>query len=326
LLLQKKRKYFIFSFFIQERMKTKAQIKNDELDLHIDNYSLEEIFALFHIPLYSLDERTMREAKTKVLKSHPDKSKLDPKYFLFYSSAYKKLYALYEFQNKTAKKSNTETIYQLREDDANENANLLDSFFEKKGLKDSRSFHTWFNETFEKHKQEEEEEQAGYGEWLQSDQGIREMTNSNTAEDWEKHKREIRTATVYHGYNEMSSNTFGGTLIASNKNNYTSEYLFSPDELCYTDIKQAYEESVIPVTEEDFHSRPKYKNLNEYKTVRDQMNVTPLNKVEAEQQLFKQQKREEEESIARAFELAKQSERVKKENQAFWGELKQLKR
>jgi hypothetical protein len=37
------------------------------------------------------------------------------------------------------------------------------------------------------------------------------------------------------------------------------------DGLGFTDLRQAYEESVIPVTEEDYNNMPKYKNMNEYK-------------------------------------------------------------
>ena len=36
---------------------------------------------------------------------HPDKSHLDSKYFLFFSKAYKRLYSIYDFQNKSSNKS-----------------------------------------------------------------------------------------------------------------------------------------------------------------------------------------------------------------------------
>jgi len=40
--------------------------------------------------------------------------------------------------------------------------------------------------------------------------------------------------------------------------------------------------------------------------------------------LYQQQKREEEESIALAFQLAKQNEKAQAKNKSFWGELKQI--
>ena len=72
-----------------------------ELDLNIDNYTLNDLYNLFNIPLgNSLDEQLLKNAKQIVLKIHPDKSQLEPKYFIFFSGAYKRLYSIYEFQNK----------------------------------------------------------------------------------------------------------------------------------------------------------------------------------------------------------------------------------
>ena len=76
----------------------------------------------------TLSEDIMKECKKTVLKTHPDKSHLDEKYFIFFSKAYKKLQGIYEFQNKT---NNKKTI------DSNEyfdtdNSLLLDHLFDKK--------------------------------------------------------------------------------------------------------------------------------------------------------------------------------------------------
>jgi hypothetical protein len=94
--------------------------------------------------------------------------------------------------------------------------------------------------------------------------------------------------------------------------------------LGYTDLKQAYEESVIPVTDDDYNNIPKYRNVNDYKNARDNLNTTPIAKEDALKQLFQQQKREEDESVALAFQLAKQNEKALEKNKSFWGELKQL--
>ena len=57
-------------------------------DLNIDNYDLNDILALFKINA-DFDENDLKAAKKIVLKTHPDKSKLGPEYFLFYSKAYR---------------------------------------------------------------------------------------------------------------------------------------------------------------------------------------------------------------------------------------------
>jgi hypothetical protein len=44
----------------------------------------------------------------------------------------------------------------------------------------------------------------------------------------------------------------------------------------------------------------------------------------SDEKLFEQQKKEEDESVAMAFQLAKQNELAQKQNNSFWGELKQI--
>ena len=56
----------------------------EDIDLNIDNYNLEDILNLFNIS-YNFNEEDLKNAKKIVLHSHPDKSKLDKKYFLFFT-------------------------------------------------------------------------------------------------------------------------------------------------------------------------------------------------------------------------------------------------
>ena len=76
----------------------------NSLDLDLDHYSLEDLYHLFNIGSNTLSEDSLKSAKQIVLKMHPDKSRLDSKYFLFFSKAYKRLYGIYEFQNKSTNK------------------------------------------------------------------------------------------------------------------------------------------------------------------------------------------------------------------------------
>ena len=70
-------------------------------DLDINNYDLNDILALFKIQA-NFDEDDLRAAKKIVLKTHPDKSGLASEYFLFYSKAYKVLFSIWEFKNKSS--------------------------------------------------------------------------------------------------------------------------------------------------------------------------------------------------------------------------------
>jgi hypothetical protein len=297
----------------------------NNFDLNIENYSMKDIFHLFNIKSDLLDENVMKEAKKFVLKTHPDKSRLDPKYFLFYSSAYKKLYHVFEFQNKSTKKKMDQ------EDFSNDSNNkILDNVFTKnETLKDPKNFNEWFNQKFDQYKTDDDGDgNTGYGNWLKSNEGLIDASNvakADMANEFEKYKKQIQSVTHYKGVHDAFSSTFG-TSIISQQNNFTSGGLFNNDSLGFTDLRQAYEESVIPVTEEDYQNIPKYKNINEYKNARDKdsINTGPTSKEEAMRKLYQQQKMEEEESIALAFQLAKQNEKAQAKNKSFWGELKQI--
>lgn len=294
----------------------------EKLDLNIENYSREELFKLFGLNNMSLDEDIMKECKKIVLKTHPDKSRLDQKYFIFFQKAYKKLYGIYEFQNKTTKNaSNT------REEEEYYNKTILENVFENnKALKDPKNFNTWFNAQFDKHKIEEPTE-TGYGNWLKSDDDIiftPNVSKSNINSEIEKRKKQVQSLSVYNGVSDCGSSTFGGSSLMTYDSNFSSGSLFSSDGMGYTDLRQAYVESVIPVTEDDFHKTKQFKSIDEYKRHRDSVDTKPLSKEEAMRQLFNDNKQKDEESSALAFYYAQQSEKVKKSQDKFWSGLKQV--
>jgi curved DNA-binding protein CbpA len=295
----------------------------DKMDLNIESYSREDLFKLFGLNNRSLSEDIMKECKKIVLKTHPDRSKLDEKYFIFFSNAYKKLLSIYEFQNKTnsKKKSDTNEYFD------SENVEILDNFFDnQKKNKDPKNFNEWFNSQFDKHKLEDPQE-TGYGNWLKSDEDIVFMPNvskSNMAAEMEKRKKHVQSLITYNGVSENTSSAFGGSTLMTYDSNFTAGSLFSNEGMSYTDLRQAYAESVIPVTEDDYNKVKKFKSIDEYKRHRESVNTNPLNKEEAMKQLYLQNKQNDEESAALAFYYAQQSEKAQKNQETFWSGLKQL--
>lgn len=296
------------------------------LDLNIDHYSRPDLYKLFGLSQsITLTEDIMKECKKMVLKTHPDKSQLDNKYFIFFSSAYKKLLTIYEFQNKVNSKKTTNTTSEYHD---TSNGEVLDKMFDMNNeLKDPKNFNNWFNKQFEKHRLEDPVS-TGYGNWLKSDEDIvftpTNITKDKMASEIEKRKKEVKAVTKYTGINDTFSSTFGGSSLMAYDSNFTSGSLFSNEGMGYTDLRQAYAKSVIPVTEEDYNSIQKFKSVDEYKRHRDTTNVVPLGKEEAMQQLYHQNKQKDEKSAALAFYYAQQSEKVKKNDNDFWTGLKQV--
>jgi hypothetical protein len=296
------------------------------LDLKIENYSREELYNLFGLKSSAiLTEENMKEAKKIVLKTHPDKSRLDNKYFVFFGKAYQKLKEIYEFQNKTNKKTtDTNEYFDVQ------NSQVLDKMFDmKKDLKDVNNFNTWFNAQFEKHRLEDPTEH-GYGNWLKSDEDIiftpQNVNKDSMTREIEKRKKEIQSLTQYNGVGDaFIPSSVGGSALMEYNSNFTSGSLFNGGgSMGYTDLRQAYAESVIPVTEEDYNKVQKFKSIDEYKRHRETANTNPLSKEEALRQLYHQDKQKNEESAALAFYYAQQSEKAKKNDSEFWSGLKQL--
>ena len=148
--------------------------------------------------------------------------------------------------------------------------------------------------------------------------------NERLKSEIEKRKKEVQTMTTYNGVNDPYASTFGGSSLMEHNKNFSSGTLFSNDGMGYTDLRQAYVESVIPVTEEDYKKMPKFRNIEEYKMHRNTVDVTPVDKTVAMRQLYNQNKEMESESAALAFHYAKQSEKAKANQESFWSGLKQV--
>jgi hypothetical protein len=291
------------------------------MDLNIENYNLEDILKIFKIPS-DFGESHLKQAKKIVLKTHPDKSGLDSEYFLFYSKAYKILYSIYTFKNKSEKK---DTAYADSEDLSESRHAILDTFFEKNtNIKDHKNFNKWFNKEFDKHKLQDESTETGYGDWLKTEDGIYHTENTSLANmhtDFEKHKKHIKSLVVYNGIDDLYQSGIGGTLLGENNGDFSSG-MFS--NLTYQDIKQAHTESIIPVTDEDYHNVKKFNNLEEYKRYRSSQNTNPLSEKDSHTKLINEALNQEAESTQRAYFYAKQMEESSKKSNDFWGKLQKI--
>ena len=288
------------------------------MDLDINNYNLDDILNLFKIPV-NFTESHLKMAKQIVLKTHPDKSGLPSKYFLFYSKAYKTLYYIYTFKNKAGNKENTEYSVETSESQTK----ILDLFFERNAkIKDPKEFNKWFNEQFDQLK-DSDASKDGYGDWLKSDTDIYAQETGSTNEQINKYKQQSKSKSLihYNGINDTIS-TFGGSILGDSTDANFSSNMFSG--LAYQDIKQAHTETVLPVSDEDYAAVKKFNNVDEYSRYRNEQPLTPLMEAESLYMLNKQQKEDEVMTTNRAYYYAKQQEEAAKKNVFFWGKLQTL--
>lgn len=144
----------------------------EAFNLDISTYSLDDLYNLFHIsPEQELTEDMMKQMKKLVLQTHPDKSRLDSKFFLFFSKAYKRLYEIYVrvYYNQTNINCANRDCDDTNINFSKSTASTLSRFFERNPelRKNPHKFNEWFNREFLQcseplYKQGDD----GYGEWF----------------------------------------------------------------------------------------------------------------------------------------------------------------
>ena len=288
------------------------------LDLNIHNYELNDLLNLFKIP-YHFNNDHLKEAKKMVLKSHPDKSGLDKEYFLFFSQAYKYLFKIYNLRQSS---TTTNTEYQKDDLWDTEHNILIDG---KIKTMDQTDYNKWFNDTFEKMKIADESEEAGYGEWLKSNEDIvdEKITNNNQMNEYiQNKKKELRAVVVHKEFQDLNNDSHFN-LVRDTPVEFGSSVF---DKLQFQDLKQAHVESVIPVTEEDFHKRKKYTNIDELNRDRTEDSIRGKNEWSAshEEKLKQANTKDEDINIQRAYKLMNQDEKIRENYDIFWSDLKRL--
>lgn len=290
----------------------------EELDLHIENYNLKELLVLFNLN-YDFNIDDLKKAKKIVLMTHPDKSGLDKEYFLFFTSAYKLIYNLYDFRYKSTNNNTKYTEYILEKNEDNEK--LLNEY----NIQNKPDFNKWFNNMFERSQIPDLNKSAGYGSWLVSDEDIEtQIATKNTMNSIiEDKKTKMRSLIIHNQYKEITNTSSLYDLTTEQPDTYSSD-IFS--KLSYEDLKKAHTESVVPVTIDDYNNRKQY-SINELINIRS-IQDTERNSVEMQEvfmnKILEQKELRIKSDMERAYTLAKQDEKIRIVNDTWWSKLKHI--
>ena len=304
----------------------------NKIDLDINNYQLVDILSLFGIPM-NFVENDLKNAKKIVLKTHPDKSGLDPDYFRFYSKAYKILFNMWEFRKKgdINKSLNSENTEYMQCDTEEDKKKLLDNFFiNNKEFKKPTNFNKWFNDQFNKNKLYDENTEKGYENWFRNDKDYEDdnVIKGNVGmmqSEFEKRKVKARNLSfvVSKEIEEVwDKKSIGGSELSRDAPSSFDSGLFS--NLGYQDLHKAYTETVIPITNEDYEKRDKFKNIDEYMRFRGNQDTKPLSEQQSLLYLSNRERNSDEMATKRSYDLVKQSEEALNKNNTFWAGLQSI--
>jgi hypothetical protein len=319
-----------------------------EPDLDIDNYDLTDLLGLFGLDV-AYDDAGLARAKRIVLKMHPDKSRMDAKFFLFYGKAYKILVQLWKFRNVRSDTATTAMTAAAGSDrreqmvyvsdtasdrDTSGNGELLDRMFrENKALRAAPAFNQWFNAEFEKARVEAANAD-GYGDWLteegDKDSQLGKGSTGQMMTAFTEKKRLMCQDMVVHQEVESFYGGLGGGMGSDlcgeggSGGTYDSAG-HSSGGVAYQDLRKAHTETMIPVSDADFANRKTFGSVDEMRRHRTGQDTAPLSAAESRQQLNEQSAREDESATRRAYRLTKEVEEAEKRSQQYWKNLRMLK-
>lgn len=238
-------------------------LDTNSLSLDIETYTLQDILKLFSLsntPVSKITNDNMKSARRIVMMMHPDKSGLDKEYFQFFAKAYERLSDVVDYANRSNQCASSYMEKQRKmnvelENDNGFGASLVKAKVVSKYHTVGENWSKWkreFDAWFEKHGElsADSEANSGYDEFMKS---TKDLLPEGATKEQAMRFMEQRKSTL-------------GALVA--KESITGIDSFNCGTSGGEDLRRAYTETVVPVTEDDFNSRPKYNSLDEYKRAR----------------------------------------------------------
>jgi len=287
------------------------------LDIHM--YKLNDLLKLFELT-YDISIDDLKKAKKKVLMTHPDKSKLDAKYFLFYKSAFDIIVKFYEEQNKHNKPTTKEDIAYnagahntLNKSSSKQVSSVLDKMT-------TNDFQNKFNELFDKNMTNKPD--ASRNAWFENHDNEFEITENvnakNMGEVLNKIKDTQSSMTRYKGVEHLYMNSNSGNKLYEDENDdeYVSTDPFS--KLKFEDLRKVHkDQTVFAVSERDIDKVPQYGSVDQYMRTRGKQDMNPLEKTEAERILAEENKVYQQQMMQKEYDSQLKSMENVEKNKGF---------
>jgi hypothetical protein len=292
-----------------------------EHNLNIHMYSLEELLGLFNLT-YDITLNDLKRAKKIVLMTHPDKSKLDSKYFLFYKQAFDVVVRFYDNQNKQSREATPQnTVYHT-----NNLFNTNDSQTNKKissviNDMSKREFNNKFNDLFEQNMMKKVDDSKN--EWFRNQDSIYssdvQVNASNMGQVFNNIKDKQFGLIKYKGVENIISNKSSNSSYHDDDDDDDDSYVTSDpfSKLKFDDLRKVHkDETVFSVSERDYDKVTKYASVDHFMRARSNQSTTPLSKPEAEQLLAQQEQLYREKMMKKEYSSNLQSMRYEEKNKS----------
>jgi hypothetical protein len=253
-------------------------MSDSDHNLDISKYTFDEVLGLFSLD-YNMSVCDMKVAKKKVHMSHPDKSNLPPKFFLFYKKAYELVVNYYNERNKHEERSERKnTAYTPFENRDVGHEHVTDTI----GKMKKKDFNTTFNDLFETNMSVKPDDSRN--DWFRNGDAqysnIANVTKDGMGKAFDEIKQQQGSLVRHTGFQML--NSIGGTNIYGDADDvYATSDPFS--KLKYDDLRKVYkDQTILNVSETDYDNVKKYKSTDHLAQERGSQDTTPLSSQESE--------------------------------------------
>jgi len=293
-------------------------------NLDINSYNLEELLGLFDLQ-YELNMEDMKRAKKKVLMLHPDKSRMDAKYFLFYKKAYEMIYQFFTHQQKQNQNVTKEaTVYRPNEDIHHETTSKkINEQIEKM---ENKNFQNKFNQLFEENMYQKPDETKNA--WFRDEKSSYDLPqngSNNIDRTFQQIKEKNNGLVRYRGVqNNMQTNNGTSFYDEDDDESYVSSDPFG--KLKYDDLRKVHkDETVFSVSENDIHKIKTYRSVDEFNRARGQQDTNPIEQEKAQQMLNLKEQQKRELQMQREYQAKLQSQQYAEKNKSILASFLQIK-
>lgn len=224
-----------------------------DLDLDIHNYTLQDLLNLLQLPS-AFTATDLRNAMRLVGRLHPDKSDAPPTVFRLFYEAHVLCRQL------LAARSQGGGGALVREDyDTVEGAAIADEMVKRD------DFSQWFNQSFEEYHKTLPQKSEGYSAWLGEpvQEGGRVRSQAQMGAAMAKRRKVLARQAVVLADGPVAAEMGGGTMLVASEEAPIGLAGGMVGDVAYGDLKQSYEESVVPVAGLDGLEPREYSTMNE---------------------------------------------------------------
>jgi hypothetical protein len=306
--------------------------------LHLSKYSREQIYGFFDLRPHHITVGDLKDAKRRVLMTHPDKSGLSPEYFQFYTKALQVL--VDEFAEHNRESHYAQRMHSLQQSecqyDAGETAEDLELKRHYQEQASGKEFMTQFNRVFDAEmKRPVVDRNAWFRDESAHDYGDGRF-QANSQKDMERAlaaiKQHQQAMVVHRGIQELPTSYGGSSFYEDEEEDHgdangssaaNHPYITTDPfaKLKFDDLRRVHkDETVLSVSERDVSGRTQFRNLEEFNRARQQVSLEPVLSEQEQQAMLQQRERQRVERIRqlqrqdelRGAEFARKQEEAKR--------------